>query len=55
MEKRFEIKYEIHNQNFFRIYSNFLKKFKIFREHETREVFSLYYDDKNLNSLLEDE
>jgi hypothetical protein len=53
MEKRFEIKYEVHNQNFFRIYSNFLKKFRIFKEYETREVFSLYYDDINLNSLFD--
>jgi hypothetical protein len=53
MEKRFEIKYEVNNQNFFRIYLNFLKKFRIFKEYETREVFSLYYDDLNLNSLFD--
>ena len=53
MEKRFEIKYEVQKQNFLKIYSNFLKKFRIFKEYETREVFSLYYDDINLNSLLD--
>ena len=53
MEKRFEIKYEVYSRDFSKVYSSFIKNLKIFREHKSRKVYSLYFDDKNLNSLFD--
>ena len=53
MEPRFEIKYELAKKDFYKIFQSFLKNYRFIKEYPSREVYSLYYDDINLKSLLD--
>lgn len=53
MNKRYEIKYVINKEKFNDVYFDLLKKFKFIKDYPDRIVNSLYYDDFNLNSLLD--